>query len=352
MEFGKSMKEINMAMKPRRVAILLMAFMCANVSAFVSNFCHSTIDSAIQSKNYVGPFARSAALSASVDVASIPRKRRKRTAPANPKSKSKKFDEFQWLNWVYKQWRPVKPGGLTSEVLKQMEPAISRWGRRKTLNSADRAEELLERIIEENLAGNALAELTINLFNAAMDAHAKVGNPAGVQRILRRMETIRKENDHLSHLKPDVFSMSTLATAWAKSRSPEAAQKAEGILNYMALQELKPNVVTYNAILHALSVGNHIDKALRAEDLVHRMKMRHAATGENCKPDIYSYQSLIQAWSRTSLPGSPQRAEQILRFLDEQSKKGNKSLTPNSYCFTSKLFGGILVVWRDMDCVD
>ena len=39
------------------------------------------------------------------------------------------------------------------------------------------------------------------------------------------------------------------------------------------------------------------------------------------------------AWSMTFLPGAPQRAEQILRFLDEASQE-NKRLTPNAYCFT------------------
>jgi hypothetical protein len=254
-------------------------------------------------------------------------------APVSRKER-KRIEEFQWLNWVYKQWRATKPGELSEEVLKQMAPAISRWGRRRATHSGDRAEQLLERIITDNLAGNPHAELTVTLFNSAMDAYAKIGNPVGVQRVLRRMENLRKENPHLSHLTPDVFSMSTLATAWAKSRSPDAATKAEAILRYMKGRDLTPNTITYNAVLHAMAVSNQIDKAIRAEDLVEQMKDRHAS-GEHCEPDIYSYQCLIQAWSRTCLPGSPQKAEQILLYLDEQSEKGNKKLSPNVYCFTS-----------------
>jgi hypothetical protein len=216
-----------------------------------------------------------------------------------------------------------------------MAPAITRWGRRKTCEGADRAEELLERIIEENLAGNDNAELTLTLFNTAMDAHTKVGNPDGVQRILQRMHQLRKEHPRLTYLQPDVFSMSTLATAWAKRRSPEAAKKAEAILEYMEVRELPPNTITYNAVLNALAYGKEVDKALRIEDLVNRMKARSEA-GEDSEPDIYSYQSLIQAWSKTKLPGSPQKAEQILLFLDEEFEKGKKKLKPNSYCFTCK----------------
>jgi len=66
------------------------------------------------------------------------------------------------------------------------------------------------------------------------------------------------------------------------------------------------------------------------------MEERYEA-GEDCKPDIYSYRACIQAWATTSMPGSPQKAEQILRFLDRESERGNKGLSPNCYCFTTTI---------------
>jgi len=65
------------------------------------------------------------------------------------------------------------------------------------------------------------------------------------------------------------------------------------------------------------------------------MKHRHEEKGEDCMPDVYTYQSLIQAWSRTSLPGAPQKAEFILQLMDEEASFSNKRLTPNTYCFTT-----------------
>jgi hypothetical protein len=333
-------------MKRTRDFAFVVALVCVSVSGFVPNFSLSRTKNEVAVMGQVPSPTAELSVSTASSIPNIPVKSRKHGDPSkeksqrfdgapSSKSKNKRVEEFNWLNWVYNQWRQVKPGDLSEEVLKQMVPAITRWGRRKTLNSAERAEELLNRIIKENLAGNPHAELTVNLFNAAMDAHAKVGNPEGVKRILRKLEAMSSKHDHLAHLAPDVFSMSTLATAWAKSRSPEAASKAVAILDYMDVRKLTPNTITYNAVLYALAVGIQIDKALRAEDVVRLMKARHEA-GEDCKPDIYSYQSLIQAWSRTSMSGSPQRAELILRNLDEESEKGNKSLSPNAYCFTSK----------------
>ena len=86
-------------------------------------------------------------------------------------------------------------------------------------------------------------------------------------------------------------------------------------------------------------MGSECDRALKAEDIVKRMKRRYEENGEDCQPDVYTYQTLIQAWSRTMMPGSPQRAERILRSMDSKASSGEKNsqrLAPNTYCFTSK----------------
>jgi hypothetical protein len=267
----------------------------------------------------------------------------KNSKKANGKSKSKRYDEFQWLNWLYNQWRDCRTGEIPEPLVRQMIPAISRWGRRKTLNSAERAEQLLNRLVEEAIAGNGHVELNVALFNAAMDAHAKVANPEGVQRILRKMETLRVEHEQFSNLRPDVVTMSTLTTAWAKSRLPEAASKSVAVLQYMEFQGLEPNTIVYNAALHALAFSPSMDKPAKAEELVERMKSQYAE-GKDCKPDIYTYQSLILAWSRTNIDGAPQKAEKILNFLDEEAKNGNKNLTPNAHCFTCKYSSTLNIV--------
>jgi len=271
-----------------------------------------------------------------------------------------KSEQFQWLHWVYNQWKDTSPGDLTDEnVIKQMMAAIPRWSKRKSAEAARHAEDLLERLIQEAVAGNPhmrtngtttssseeenypapSAMMSVSLFNGAMDSYGKIGDPTGVQRILRRMEGLRTSGvDDFAHLQPDEFSMSTLATAWAKSHSEEAAQKAEAIIQYMDLKGLVPNTITYNSVLHAIAVGNQCDRALRAEDMVQRMNERYEKKGEDCQPDVYTYQSHIQAWSRTSMPGSPQKAERILRFMDNEAYSGKNNcqrLAPNAYCFTT-----------------
>jgi hypothetical protein len=267
-----------------------------------------------------------------------------------------------------------------------MVPAISIYAKRRSLKTADQAHALLQRYIQEYQAGtNGQAILTTIMFNAAMDAYAKIGQPARVQMIIKQMKELANDNHNhstasaaaaaaaasdptcqqqqqqqLSHLQPDVISFTTLAMAWTKSRNPQAATKAQAVLEWMEQQplDMQPTTVLYNVVLNALARSSLPDKAQRAEKLVARMQERCALVKFNgngngidigneeddelqllhacCEPSIYTYQSLISCYSRSSQ--SPERAEQVLNFLKRQAADhGRADLEPNTHCFAAAI---------------
>jgi Pentatricopeptide repeat domain len=126
--------------------------------------------------------------------------------------------------------------------------------------------------------------------------------------------------------------MSTLATAWAKSRCPEASAMVESILCYMETKALVPNLITYNSVLHAVATsgGLKMDRGMRAQRIIDSMK------DNGCEPDVYSYQMLIQAWSKTIVDNAPERAERILKHLENEAYNGNKQLAANAHCYTGR----------------
>jgi hypothetical protein len=291
--------------------------------------------------------------------------------PPKKTTKGKPQDtELEWLNWLYRRWNNVPPGKLDAQTLKHMVPAISIYAKRRSLPAACSAYALLQRYIQEYQAGNAHAVLTTTMFNAAMDAYAKIGQPARVQEILKQMKELAVANNtststysatisdptcqqrrQLSLLRPDVISLTTLATAWTKSRNPQAATKAQAVLEYMEQQplDMQPTTVLYNVVLNALARSSLPDKAQRAEKLVARMQERCALVQFNsneddelqllhacCEPSIYTYQSLISCYSRSSQ--SPERAEQVLSFLKRQAADhGRNDLEPNTHCFAAAI---------------
>lgn len=252
----------------------------------------------------------------------------------------KKNKQYQWLHWLSHQLSISAAGELSDSVLKLVMPAISMHAKRKTKKDAQQAEELLNRYVEEFKAGNPKATLTNNYFNSVCDAWAKLGDPCKAQGILNDMVQLRHDYPENKSLKTDVYSLSTLAAAWANKKSPEAAQRAEEILTRMEEESMDPTTITYNTVLRALIHSRGVDKAMRAEEIVQRMEERYEAGHRECRPTIRTYQSLISAWSRTELSGTAQKAEQVLDFLDSKSReKGFSHLAPNAHCFAAAIHG-------------
>jgi hypothetical protein len=288
---------------------------------------------------------------------------------------------------------------LRLSVLKLFVPAMMAWARRKTTHAAEQCETLLRRYVQQALAGNPHAVPNTIMFNIVMDAWAKTETsdaPKRILKLLEWMQTLRRNGKEgivpspsqasasssssasstpasqqttttnsqsstqleiwTQALRPDVFSFSTLVTAWAKSRHPDASSKALSILDYMERKGLQPNTFTYNAVLHALVFSRDKDRADKAERLVLRMERLYEQqleellqkgidvndhTNNNTivvgvEPDLYTYQSLMAIWSRIRKAGAPQRVEQILHMLQERSQY-DPTLEPNTHCFTAAI---------------
>lgn len=199
---------------------------------------------------------------------------------------------------------------------------------------------MLERYIQEVTAGNENAKLEVSHFNTVMDAWAKTSRadaPEKVKQLLQQMKDLR-ENHTLSKLRPNVVSFSILISAWSRSRSQDAAKNALLILKYMEDNHLRPNSKTYNAVQNALVHSANPEKAIMVEELIERMQERHKAGFTECRPDVCTYQSLIAAWSRTPLAGTPQKAEEVLQTIDKLAvEEGNSHLTPNRHCYTAAI---------------
>jgi len=250
----------------------------------------------------------------------------------------KRNKEYQWLQWLSHLVDRTPVGKLSESALNMAIPAISTYARRRTNRDAKQAESLLQRYVQEFQAGNEHAILSISLFNRVCDAWAKLGKPERAQRILNQMVQLRQQYPDNTSLKADVITLSTLIAAWANSHDPLAAKRAEMILHRMEADDLNPTTITYNTVLRALIYSPDVNKAMRAEDTIERMEERYQAGHDVCRPSIRTYQSLIAAWSRTDLAGTPQKAERVLELLDRKAtEEGRVDLEPNTYCFAAAI---------------
>jgi len=74
----------------------------------------------------------------------------------------------------------------------------------------------------------------------------------------------------------------------------------------------RPNSVTFNAALQALSISDLSDAAQRAEALLQTMKSLMEDGWEDMQPSRRTYHALISTLAKSTVPWAPERAEQLL----------------------------------------
>ena len=164
--------------------------------------------------------------------------------------------------------------------------------------------------------------------------------------------------------------------AWARSNYSQCGERAEALLEQMTKESesgdpemLEPNTITYNAVLHAYvkqitihnngndSNNNHVLE--KVERLWQRMSddkkntitynnimAAYARTGNGTKceeyfqecpqPDLVSYNTLLDAWSKSTDPHAADRAAQILQnMLTTANNNDDHEIQPDKFSYTS-----------------
>jgi hypothetical protein len=257
---------------------------------------------------------------------------------------------------------------------------ISAWANSgMRAHAVARAEELLR-----NIEDNPSLELNTIVLNSIMLTWNKSRNPAAVQRtaeLLRNMEeappgsNIRPDlisyNNHIHALAmhsatrpenaqramdllsrweqrsdngeiefgPNLFSYNLVIDAWSKCRDCEVAgYKAGHVLRKLVKRpNIEPDNFSFNQVLSALSKSTLPGAARRAEELLEYMEEAYqSGLHPYAMPDVVGYTSVMIAYSRGGEAGSAQRAERLLQRLKERyAVTGQKNWKPNRICYNS-----------------
>ena len=208
---------------------------------------------------------------------------------------------------------------------------------RGTSSSSKKVEELLRSM--ENLHEEGWLNLQPNvvIYNILLNTWAGDGEIKKIEDTLQRM--IRLEIDGVN---PDSISYTTLLSAYAKLGTPEAALKADSLLDQMlelynhGMESAKPNIITFSNVVqcHAqLGNGEKAEEWLRKLQDLYRVHQ-----DPDWKSDLTIYNTVVQAWVKS---GQPEKAEEFLRSMmvmdDETVDNERNDLQPNSRTFNMVL---------------
>eukprot|EP00531_Pseudo-nitzschia_arenysensis_P000393 CAMPEP_0116125186 /NCGR_PEP_ID=MMETSP0329-20121206/5675_1 /TAXON_ID=697910 /ORGANISM="Pseudo-nitzschia arenysensis, Strain B593" /LENGTH=1008 /DNA_ID=CAMNT_0003619207 /DNA_START=133 /DNA_END=3159 /DNA_ORIENTATION=+ len=205
---------------------------------------------------------------------------------------------------------------------------------------AVRSETMLANLVKDYfLQYDADLKPTITPFQSVLWAYSKSRK---LQDAAKRAESILNNMKDLSSMLdtyPTVWSYNVVLKCWANSKSPEAASRTMAL--YQDLQrasfesestseeivapvDLKPDTTSMNTVLNALSIH---EGAVRTEQKLLEFCEAHAQDSQqNPSPDTIAFSTTINAWSNSSSPDAPEKADALLRKLIDLYETGKKKI--------------------------
>jgi len=216
---------------------------------------------------------------------------------------------------------------------------------------AIRAETMLANLVKDYfLQYDADLKPTITPFQSVLWAYSKNSR---LQDAAERAESILNNMKELSTLVdtyPTVWSYNIVMKCWANSKSKDAASRASAL--YDELQQasfdntdnnhketlycekdsqdiatptdLKPDATSMNTVLNVLSIN---EGAVRTEQKLWEFYDAHIKEPQrHPSPDTIAFSTTINAWSNSSDPNAPNRADALLRKLIEIYETKKKTL--------------------------
>ena len=158
--------------------------------------------------------------------------------------------------------------------------------------------------------------------------------------ILNKMKTLYEDGGNES-VRPDLITYNAILHCISKEENSQGTKKVKSNIGDRALALLRrmedgeegdhisPDIFSYNATLAAIMNSATFDAASKTQNLLQHM------TSKDVQPDLKSYTICINTLSKSRAKGSSQKAEDLLRVLEEAYAKGNEELKPDVKCYNS-----------------
>jgi len=226
-------------------------------------------------------------------------------------------------------------------------------------NAGVEAERILNQLIDlYKKNSNKASAPNRNSFNTVIKAYANSGDKdssMNVQRILNMMEHPESLGlpDFISkQIIPDKFSYTSILNDWAYNGSDDenVGERAEELIQQMydiynksnsddsdRRKDVKPDTVTYNAVLKVWGKCGHPDSGKRSIALLDDMIQRYKDGDSNVMPDDVTYNSVINNIANSKSEDSPRRAIQLLEEMESSYESGLIKSQPDIISYNSVL---------------
>lgn len=248
----------------------------------------------------------------------------------------------------------------TSLLLAYPEPdldsyniVVDAWSKSRVTEAPDAAERLLRRMLDDGTA----VEPDTNTYNLLIDAWANSKRENSLEKVMQIYKHMCNLNQQGKKITPNIRTINAVLNAHAKKVSQYTSQSSkEGYdlarvcadAAYGILQDAKkryeesgsaedmPDVMTYTSVMDVYSRCGTYGACQRAESLLGELKGLYATTkNQRYKLNFRTYTTVVTAWSRTRSDDSPKRVEALLQemALDWATMPTSRTYTAAIQCW-------------------
>lgn len=204
-----------------------------------------------------------------------------------------------------------------------------------------KAGNLLDEVESGYAAGDDNLRPSQLLYSAVLQAYAKSGRADLCESLLLRTKEMFRKGK--MYAKPTALYYNAVMDGLARSRQGEkGAFRAAEYLFEMEYRgqagdlELTPSARSYNAAILAWKMSNSTQAPQRAEALLKRMNDRFLNGDEMCRPDQVTLNTIMSIWANSDQPGAAERAEKYLCLMEEMYvDMGDESLKPDTISYNT-----------------
>ena len=199
---------------------------------------------------------------------------------------------------------------------------------------SDRAEDILYQI--DNLPRERKVDPDIVTYNTVLQSYVRSNHPRAGEKaeaIFRRLQEDR-------NVCPNQVSYLTLINAWTNSSRPEKAEEIVLGLCQKAVEDSGSphNVEVTRDMFHKiLSSWSKLGDPKKAEELLFKMVYYYNNSGMDIKPTVETYNRVLHCWSLSKTTEAGERADLILRQMEDLASSGDKASTPDVVSYNTVL---------------
>jgi len=233
--------------------------------------------------------------------------------------------------------------------------ALKAWGHSQNFQAAQHANELLQELIRKYREGLEQSKRDdspqrfnketwqdikpgIACFLAVMNIYSQNGDTEGAGNLLDQLETLYEESNRDADLCPNAAAFNCVLLAWSRSSSMGAQVNIKALMQRMQTlaestgnSELYPDVVTYNSLLHALSRSDDTSVALlEAQEVFKTMQ-----NTPGIQPDVITYNVILHLLARCRERNAAEQAENFLRHFWSRHHSGDIDFKPDNQSYNT-----------------